>query len=101
MPADTSPALEHLVEAVDALRTDAAAIREQGRATLELLRTLIGILLPKDPGAGQDLRDLLAALVAGQRDILALAEEIAAGLRRLEGRPPNGRGAMATPPARP
>jgi hypothetical protein len=59
---------------------DLVAIREQTRETLELVRSLVSLLLPKDSGDGPKLEDLIAALVAQQRDMLVAIRQIQADL---------------------
>ena len=54
-----------------------AIIREQTRECLELLRALIGLLVNKPEREGPTLEDLIAALVAQQRDALVLLRQIA------------------------
>ncbi len=56
---------------------DLAVIREQTRETLELLRALVTALLNKPEKSGPTLEDLIAALVAQQRDALILLRQIA------------------------
>lgn len=56
---------------------DLAVIREQTRETLELLRALVAALLNKPEKTGPTLEDLIAALVAQQRDVLILLRQIA------------------------
>jgi len=49
-----------------------AAIEHHTRESLELLRSLVALLLAKEAGHdGPRLEDLLAALIAQQRDMLA------------------------------
>jgi signal transduction histidine kinase len=55
---------------------DLTVIREQTRETLELVRSLVGMLLPKDDDDGPKLEDLIAALIAQQRDILVATRQI-------------------------
>ena len=50
---------------------DLAVIRDQTSESLQILRSLLSIMLPKADGDGPKLEDLIAALVAQQRDILA------------------------------
>ena len=52
-------------------------IREQTRECLELLRALVGLLINKPEREGPTLEDLIAALVAQQRDALVLLRQIA------------------------
>jgi len=59
---------------------DLVAIREQTREILELVRSLVSLLLPKDSGDGPKLEDLIAALVAQQRDMLIAIRQIQADL---------------------
>lgn len=56
---------------------DIALIRQQTRETLELLRALVAALLNKPEKSGPTLEDLIAALVAQQRDALILLRQIA------------------------
>jgi hypothetical protein len=74
---------------------DIAILREESREQLELLRTLVRLLLPKGDGDGPKLEDLIAALVAQQRDILLAIRQVQSDqiaiLERLdEGRPRAG-----------
>jgi hypothetical protein len=56
---------------------DIAVIREQTLESLQILRNLLSLLMPKDDDDGPKLVALIAALVAQQRDILV-------GIRRLQ-----------------
>jgi hypothetical protein len=56
---------------------DIAVIREQTLESLQILRNLLSLLMPKEDDDGPKLVDLVAALVAQQRDILV-------GIRRLQ-----------------
>ena len=72
---------------------DLAVIREQTRETLELLRSLVAMMLPKQAERdGPTLEDFIAALVAQQRDILVgirqVQADLAALLDRIDGAPP-------------
>ena len=54
-------------------------ILDQTRETLELVRSLVAMLLPRDSGKdGPKLEDLIAALVAQQRDTII-------AIKRLQG----------------
>jgi len=57
--------------------SDLAIIREQTRECLELLRALVGLLVNKPEREGPTLEDLIAALVAQQREGLVLLRQIA------------------------
>ena len=58
-----------------------ALIYENSRETLELLRQLVQLLLPKsEPKKGPTLEELIAALVAHQRDQMVLLRQIQAGI---------------------
>ena len=57
--------------------SDLTIIREQTRECLELLRALVGFLVNKPEREGPTLEDLIAALVAQQRDALVLLRQIA------------------------
>ena len=58
-------------------KADIVVIREQTRECLELLRALVGLLVNKPEREGPTLEDLIAALVAHQRDALVLLRQIA------------------------
>lgn len=77
-----------------------ASVREDTREILELVRSLVALLLPKSGDDGPKLEDLIAALVAQQRDILIAARQIQADLLVLRQRT-DGDGAGAKPPAAP
>jgi DNA-directed RNA polymerase sigma subunit (sigma70/sigma32) len=62
---------------------DLTVIREQTREILELVRNLVGLLLPKDDGEGPKLEDLIAALIAQQRDILVSTRQIQSDIQAL------------------
>ena len=89
---------EHPAEGEGA--SDLAVIREQTRETLDLLRSLVALLLPKESGGdGLKLEDLIAALLAQQRDILVGIRRVQADLGALfdridgaAGPAPNGGG---------
>ena len=66
---------------------DLAIIREQTRESLELLRSLVAMMLPKQADRdGPTLEDLIAALVAQQRDILVSIRRVEAELGGLSDR---------------
>jgi len=71
------------------IRETLATIQGQSRQTLELLRTLIGFILPivGDP-EGPPLEDLIATLVAQNRDLLTIARRIQADVRVIGDRLP-------------
>ena len=79
--------------------SDLTIIREQTRECLELLRALVGLLVNKPEREGPTLEDLIAALVAQQRDALVLLRQIAtdqgAILDRLPALPADGAEASA------
>jgi hypothetical protein len=81
------------------LGSDLAVIREQTRESLELLRALVGLLVNKPEREGLTLEDLIAALIAQQRDALVLLRQIASDqgaiLDRLPALPVDGAGAGA------
>jgi hypothetical protein len=61
-----------------------AAIEEQGRQTLELVRVIVGLLVPQESGReGVPLEDLIAGVFAMQRDLLAVACVIQAEVKQL------------------
>ncbi len=74
--------------------SDLATIREQTRECLELLRALVGLLVNKPEREGPSLEDLIAALIAQQRDALVLLRQIASDqgaiLNRLPALPKDG-----------
>ena len=49
---------------------DIPIIREQTFESLQILRNLLSLMLPKEDDGGPKLIDLIVALVAQQRDIL-------------------------------
>ena len=63
-------------------------IREQTRECLELLRALVGLLINKPEREGPTLEDLIAALVAQQRDAFVLLHQIASDQRAILDRLP-------------
>ncbi len=56
---------------------DLAVIKEQTFESLQILRNLLSLLMPKEDDDGPKLVDLIAALVAQQREILI-------GIKRLQ-----------------
>jgi len=54
------------------------ALRAETHEILELVRSLVSLLLPKGDDDGPKLEDLIAALVAQQRDILIAVRQIQA-----------------------
>jgi hypothetical protein len=74
-----------------------AIIQDQGRLTIELLRSLVTLLLPKEGASeGVPLEDLIAGMVAMQRELLAVARHTDAEVTKIgEALPPvvgNGAG---------
>ncbi|MGH7120584.1 MAG: hypothetical protein ACREFP_16615 [Acetobacteraceae bacterium] len=66
---------------------DLAVILEQTHESLELLRSLVRLMLPRDGGGeGRQLEEMIAALVAQQRDILLGVRRVEADLTALAGR---------------
>jgi len=92
----------------DSIRETLATILEQTRQTLELLRTLIGLIVPiVGDREGPPLEDLIATLVAQNRDLLTIARRIQADVRAIGDRLPagvsseeNGHGESAEAPRR-
>jgi hypothetical protein len=80
-----------------AVAEELTVIREQTREILELVRNLVGLLLAKDDGDGPKLEDLIAALIAQQRDILVATRQIQSDINFLLGRK-KGDGAEGTDP---
>ena len=75
----------------DSIRETLATILEQTRQTLELLRTLIGLIVPiVGDREGPPLEDLIATLVAQNRDLLTIARRIQADVRAIGDRLPAG-----------
>ena len=73
----------------DSIRETLAIIQDQSRQTLELLRTLIGLILPiVGDREGPPLEDLIATLVAQNRDLLTIARRIHADVRAISDRLP-------------
>ena len=68
----------------DSIRETLATILEQSRQTLDLLRTLIGLIVPiVGDREGPPLEDLIATLVAQNRDLLTIARRIQADVRAI------------------
>jgi len=68
----------------DSIRETLAIIQDQSRQTLELLRTLIGLILPiVGDREGPPLEDLIATLVAQNRDLLTIARLVQADVRAI------------------
>jgi len=69
---------------------DLAIIREQTSETLQILRNLLSLMMPKEDDGGPKLVDLIAALVAQQRDILVgikrIQSDVNALFDRLDGK---------------
>ena len=75
------------------IRETLATIQDQSRQTLELLRTLIGFIVPiLGDREGPPLEDLIATLVAQNRDLLTIVRRIQADLRAIADRLPAGVG---------
>ena len=68
----------------DELRPSLVRIEEQGRQTLELVRALIGMLMPKDGAReGPTLEELLATLIMQQREMIGLERGIQSAVLEL------------------
>ena len=75
------------------IRETLATIQDQSRQTLELLRTLIGLIVPiVGDREGPPLEDLIATLVAQNRDLLTIVRRIQADVRAISDRLPAGVG---------
>src|SRR5260370_31181899 len=84
------------------IRETLAAIQEQGRQTQELVRTLVGLLQPKEGGReGPSLEELVAAMVALQRDLIIVSRTTQAELTRLGETLPTAVAEAARHPPRP
>jgi hypothetical protein len=59
------------------------AIHEQGRQTLELVKALLGLLIPKAEPDGPSLEELLAKIMAQQTQIITIGKTTQAELDRL------------------
>lgn len=83
----------------DGSQSDLTIIREQTRECLELLRALVALLVNKPEREGPTLEDLIAVLIAQQRDALIILRQIASDqgaiLDRLPALPIDGAGANA------
>ena len=61
-----------------------ARLEEQGRQTQDLVRSLVTLLLPKKGGRdGPTLEELLAAMLAQQQQLIAIAEATQASVDHL------------------
>jgi hypothetical protein len=89
-----SAADEDMAGPADFPSEDIAILRAESHEQLELLRTLVKLLLPKADDDGPKLEDLIAALVAQQRDILVcirqMQSDLVVLLERSEGDRGNG-----------
>jgi hypothetical protein len=66
------------------IREILAIIQDQSRQTLELLRTVIGLIVPiVGDREGPPLEDLIAILVAQNRDLLTIVRRIQADIRAI------------------
>ncbi|MDE1905046.1 MAG: hypothetical protein KGH75_01165 [Rhodospirillales bacterium] len=74
--ATTAPGKPAAAAPQDSVAEVLAILREESREQLELLRTLVRLLLPKADDDGPKLEDLIAALVAQQRDILLAIRQV-------------------------
>jgi hypothetical protein len=81
--------------------SDLAVIRGQTRETLELLRRLVALMLPKEDGDGPMLEDLIAALAAQQREIIVGIQWVHADLAALFARIDGAAGSPANGGGRP
>ena len=92
----------------NSIRDTLATILEQTRQTLELLRTLIGLIVPiVGDREGPPLEELIATLVAQNRDLLTITSRIQADVRGIGDRlstgvssEQNGHGESAGAPRR-
>jgi hypothetical protein len=63
---------------------DLTVVRAQTRETLELVRTLVALLLPREGGRdGPTLEELMSALIAQQADTLVLIRQLHADITAL------------------
>jgi hypothetical protein len=60
-----------------------AAILDQGRQTLELVKALVGLLAPKGEREGPTLEELLAKIMAQQAQLITIGKMTQADLDRL------------------
>ena len=60
-----------------------AAILEQGRQTLELVKALVSLLAPKGEQEGPTLEELLAKIMAQQSQLITIGKMTQADLDRL------------------
>jgi hypothetical protein len=68
---------------IDTTHEILAAILDQGRQTLELVRALVGLLTPKGEQDGPTLEELLAKIMAQQTQIITIGKTTQADLNRL------------------
>ncbi len=78
-----SAAASAVAEEQEGIQKTLAVIEEQGRQTLELVKAIIGLLLPKEGREGPSFEELLAKLVAQQHEALVLAKATQADVARL------------------
>jgi hypothetical protein len=83
--------LAHLAAEITDLRTQLGDVQEQGRLTLELVRAIVELLMPKGDRSGPSLDELLATLIVQLRELTTIARATQAAVGRLEQRVgPNG-----------
>jgi hypothetical protein len=87
--------LAHLIDEVTGLQADVAEIKQQGRLTLELVRVIAELVIPKGDRSESSLDKLLATMIVQLRELTLIVRETQAVVSRLEQRSgPNG---IATP----
>jgi hypothetical protein len=80
---DTHPPPATLPEEPETTHEVLAAILEQGRQTLELVKALVGLLAPKGEQEGPTLEELLAKIMAQQSQLITIGKMTQADLDRI------------------
>ena len=79
---DTPPTRATLQDEPEATHEILAAILEQGRQTLELVKALVSLLAPKGEQEGPTLEDLLAKIMTQQGQLITIGKMTQADLDR-------------------
>lgn len=95
MKQESKTGLAQLIHEVTRLQADVAEIKEQGRLTLELVRVIAELVIPKGDRSEPSLDKLLATMIVQLRELTIIAREMQAGVSRLEKH--SGLNGVATP----
>ncbi len=88
--------LSQLTETITNVQAQLGEVQEQGRLTLELVRAIVELLVPKGDRSGPSLDELLATLIMQLRELTSIARATQAAVGRLEQRAAGSNGTGAT-----